>query len=391
MQSIAQPHVEHSIESAGVDWITATAQKGSTRWDMEVFARSERERLMDAGASIKQGYRLGYYGWQAEGFFHGQREGGSIIVASGAVAHGIHKSVANVSDNISRLDLQVTVSLPIERPNLAAQAHAIIRSGSPAKVRMKNVSYTNTSPQGDTCNIGKRKSDSYGRLYDKAAESGHGAARSRWRYEVELKRTLANSAASALRRFDSDQAVALSLVHGWFDARGVAPIFPPAQLSCPHEPSPAGVKRDVLAWFEQSLSITVQKAVIYYGLVRVLESLKLMDAVVRSGKEIEAYAERSRRPSAADSDLCLPRGELLELILGQGEADRPTDHIPSLHGQDNPRLRNRGDGSHEANHDDGHTVHRSRGDNAQPAGDGAEHKELHDRLWASSRRRPSSS
>lgn len=279
MQSITQPTVEHSIESAGVDWITATAQKGSTRWEMETFARSQRERLMDSGESIKQGYRLGYYGWQAEHFFHGQREGGSIIVASGAVAHSIHKSVAAVADNVSRLDLQVTVSTPIDRPNLAAQAHEVIRSGSPAKVRMKNVSYTNTSPQGDTCNIGKRSSDSYGRLYDKAAESGIGAARSRWRYEIELKRSLANSASATLRRFESSQAVALSLVHRWFETRGVAPIFPPDEFSCPHEPSPSSTKHDVLIWFEQSLSVTVAKAVKRHGLVRVLEALKLHNQV----------------------------------------------------------------------------------------------------------------
>jgi hypothetical protein len=296
MQSIAQPRVEHTIESAGVDWITATAQKGSTRWEMETFARSERERLMDSGESIKQGYRLGYYGWQAEHFFHGQREGGSIIVASGAVAHSIHKSVANVADNISRLDLQVTVSTPIDRPNLAAQAHEVIRSGSPAKVRMKNVSYTNTSPQGDTCNIGKRSSDSYGRLYDKAAESGQGAARSRWRYEIELKRNLANSAASTLRRFDSSQAVALSLVHRWFDTRGVAPIFPPAEFSCPHEPSPSNSKHDVLLWFETSLSVTVAKAVKAHGLRRVLEALCLLNQVTIDEERSVKDAERSRRP-----------------------------------------------------------------------------------------------
>jgi hypothetical protein len=295
MQSIAQPHVDHSIESAGVDWITATAQKGSTRWEMETFARSQRERLMDSGESIKQGYRLGYYGWQTEGFFHGQREGGSIIVASGAVAHQIHKSVAQVADNISRLDLQVTVALPIDRPNLAAQAHAIIKSGSPAQIRMKNVSYINTSPQGDTCNIGKRKSDSYGRLYDKASESGHGAARSRWRYEIELKRNLANSAASTLRRFDSSQAVALSLVHGWFDARGVAPIFPPVEFSCPHEPSPSSSKRDVLVWFEESLSVTVAKAVKRHGLRRVLEALSLINQVTIDDERSVKDAERSRR------------------------------------------------------------------------------------------------
>lgn len=279
MQSVTQPSVDHAFESAGVDWITGTAQKGSTRWEMERFARAQRERFMDAGATIKMGYRLGYHGWQTEGFFHGQREGGSIIVASGAVAHQVHRSVASVSDNVPRVDLQVTVATPVERPNLAAQAYHCIKSGSPAEVRLKNVTYIESHPQGATTNMGKRSSDSYGRLYDKATESGVGASRSRWRYEVEFKRGHAGRVAAALRSHHSDQAVAGSLVHRWFTLRGVAPIWLPDESSCPHEPSPSSAKRDVLLWFEDSLSITVAKAVKRHGAARVLQALGLLSYV----------------------------------------------------------------------------------------------------------------
>lgn len=279
MQSVSQPDVAHEFESAGVDWITATAQKGRTRWEMEKFARTQRLKLMDAGATIKTGYRLGYYGWQSEGFFHGQREGGSIIVASGATAHSIYRPVVMVADNISRLDLQVTVATPVERPNLAAQAYHCLKSGSPAEVRLKNVTYIETHPQGATTNFGKRSSDHYGRLYDKAVESGSGLPRTRWRYEVEFKRNSANRVAAALSGGLSAQTVATSLVHQWFTARGVAPIWLPHEPSCPHEPSPASAKRDVLLWFEQSLSITVSKAVRRHGLEQVLKSLGLLDHV----------------------------------------------------------------------------------------------------------------
>lgn len=279
MQSVSQPVVAHTFESAGVDWITATAQKGSTRWDMSEFCRTERERIMDSGGTIKMGYRLGYYGWQTEGFFHGQREGGSIVVASGAVAHNIHRSIANVSDNISRLDLQVTVSTPVERPNLAAQAYHCIKSGSPAEVKVKNVTYIESHPKGATTSIGKRSSDGYGRLYDKATESGLGEPRTRWRYEVEFKRNHAARVATLLSHDIPDPVVASTLVHEWFAARGVAPIWLPDKLSCPHEPSPARLKRDVLLWFEQSLSITVRKAVRLHGSEKVVRALGLLPYV----------------------------------------------------------------------------------------------------------------
>lgn len=279
MQSVNQPAVSHSILAAGVDWITGTANTGSTRWSMQEFADHQRRRFMDAGEPIKTGYRLGYYGWQAAGFFHGQREGGSIVVASGATAHDVHRSVVQVSDHISRIDLQVTVATPEERPHLARHAYSVIKSGSPRRIKVKNVTLIDSHPNGETCNVGKRKSDTYGRIYDKASESSSGPARSVWRYEVEYKRSPANRCAVDLTGNNPPQAVALSLVHRWFEARGVVPLFNPAALSCPQEPYKIPKEHDVLTWFEQSLSITVGRAIRRYGVARVIEALGLSNRV----------------------------------------------------------------------------------------------------------------
>jgi hypothetical protein len=275
MQPLSMPSIPHVIESAGVDWITATAQKGTTRWDMTQYARAERERLMDYEIPIKQSYRLGYDGWSAEGFFHGQREGGTIIVASGAVAHRVFGNVAACSDHISRLDLQTTISLPTERPHLGLQAFSMLRAGVPSKVKVKNVSIIESSPAGETCTVGKRSSDCYGRIYDKATEAKLGPARSVWRYEVEFKRRAAMAAASDLRRGLPAESVARGLVHDWYSARGVTPVFEKDLLFCPQKPVYDAEKRSVLTWFEESLSITVAKAVKRYGRERVMEALGL--------------------------------------------------------------------------------------------------------------------
>jgi hypothetical protein len=279
MQSVNQPDIPHEILSSGVDWITATAQKGSTRWDMQEYADNQRRRLMDSGETIKQGYRLGYYGWQCEGFFHGNREGGSIVVASGAVAHNVFRAVVNVSDHISRLDVQTTVAFPHDRPHLGVQAYTALKSGLPSKVKVKNVTLITSQPEGETVNIGKRSSDLYARLYDKATEAGLGEARSVWRYEVELKRRPAGLAAAHLRGDPTAEAVALSIVHDHFSARGVAPVFPRSLTFCPQKPTLTGVNRNILTWFEESLSITVARAVERHGLARVLEALGLASQV----------------------------------------------------------------------------------------------------------------
>lgn len=310
MQSIKQPDVSHSILAAGVDWITGTANTGSTRWSMQEFADHQKRRFMDAGEPIKSGYRLGYYGWQAGGFFHGQREGGSIVVASGAAAHDVHRSVIQVSDHISRIDLQVTVATPEERPHLARHAYSVIKSGSPCRIKVKNVTLIDSHPNGETCNVGKRKSDTYGRIYDKATEAGTGPARSVWRYEVEYKRSPANRIAADLTGNNTPQAVALSLVHRWFEARSVVPLFSPAALSCPQDAYKIPNKRDVLTWFEASLSITIAKAIRLYGLARVIEALGLQSRVELKPERRSLHGTRDRRPTPPDNHVLPSRREL---------------------------------------------------------------------------------
>jgi hypothetical protein len=201
------------------------------------------------------------------------------VVASGAVAHNVFRSVANIADHISRLDVQTTVAFPHDRPHLGVQAYAALQSGLPSKVRMKNVTLITSQPEGETVNLGKRSSDQYARLYDKATEARMGEARSVWRYEVEYKRRPAGVVAARLLGDRPAEMVALAVVHEHFNARGVAPVFTPDPTFCPQKPFSADAPRNILTWFEQSLSITVARAVNRHGLMPVLEALGLASRV----------------------------------------------------------------------------------------------------------------
>lgn len=279
MQSVMQPSVENRIESAGVDWLTATAQQPRTQWDMIEYARAERRRILEAGAPIKAAYRLGYLGWATDGFFFGSRDGGTIIVASGAVAHRVFEPVSLVSDHISRIDLQTTISTPNDRPHLGIQAYSALKTDTPRKVRLRNVTIIETQPQGETCTLGKRTSDSYGRIYDKASEAQLGPPRSLWRYEVEFKRRAAMATASRLLGSERRETLACSAVFDWFNSRGVAPVFTPDPLFCPQNPAQTLTERNILTWFEASLSITVNRAIVKHGLKPVLDALGLSSQV----------------------------------------------------------------------------------------------------------------
>lgn len=321
MQSATQPAVQHSIISAGVDWLTATASKGSSRVDLQTYSDNQRRRFMDSDESIKTGYRLGFFGWQSKDFFYGTREGCSIVVASGAQAHNVFRAVAGIADNISRLDLQVTVATPEERPRLGLQAFKAIESGAPARRKVKNVTLIDSHPSGETCSIGKRKSDQYGRIYDKATEAKLGEPRSVWRYEIEYKRHCALGIATALRGSKAVEADALGYVHSWFDTRGVVPVFTPHQLFCPQKPSRTVADTDLLTWFEKTLSITMARAIKLYGIERVLEALCLRSQCEPIPKEEQINASRRRRHTETDRLLHVQGSEHAAQLLGESQGD----------------------------------------------------------------------
>jgi hypothetical protein len=242
---------------------------------MEEFARHEFERARDEGAAVKRQRRFGYDGYLVKGFFHGRREGSSMIVSSGSVAANIYRSVAAVSDNVARLDVQVTVYTPNDRPDLAKQAYEVLRSSPPAAVRVRSCSLIVTHPQGGTCNVGKRISDQSGRIYDKAAESDLGTSRTVWRYEVELKRNLATAGVTRLISSDDSQADSRALVHRWFSDRGLDPVFTPRQFSSTDELAVGRAERDTMGWFRDTLARSVARQVKLHGLRAVEHALGL--------------------------------------------------------------------------------------------------------------------
>jgi hypothetical protein len=131
----------------------------------------------------------------------------------------------------TRLDLAVTVALPVPR-QLVRDALAL-----PALAGGNYSAITKTNGEGGTLYVGCRKSDQFGRLYDKGAEIRSRLSRETvpdavlWRYEVEYKRSLAQAQRDDLARLVQDHerldAVVAARVHDWFLKRNVPPAFVP--------------------------------------------------------------------------------------------------------------------------------------------------------------------
>ena len=136
---------------------------------------------------------------------------------------------AMLAKNVTRLDLQVTVTLTKPWPAMATMAYAWLDDNP--DLRRKQLTYTlleNTSG-GSTLYVGSRASDQYGRFYDKGKERDKEAEKGKeWRYEVEFKGQRASNVIEQLKRLTgaSDVEAAISTtVHTWFAAREMPPIW----------------------------------------------------------------------------------------------------------------------------------------------------------------------
>ncbi len=273
------PAYHFTAINAGPDWLTATQRRGL---DGRAF-REVSDAILDeervAGGDVLPATLRDYAGLRGRGFFVGARRHDRIIVVSGQRCPALFARVAQASGNVSRLDLQVSVWTHGETPELAQEAYRHLKSLPPSRGRPRNLTLIQSHPTGETLNVGKRQSDAYGRVYDWASAHKAGEAKTVWRYEVELKRHLARDGAASLLAASCQATHTSSRVHSWFKVRGLDPTWTNDGFSASQSPVITEPVRDVLGWFEASVSKTIAKAVNRYGIERVLLALGLSDKV----------------------------------------------------------------------------------------------------------------
>lgn len=286
----ANPYRFTAIDS-GVDWLTCTARGKAAR--RRFLAQGETILKEDAGRGVEiTSARIrDYTGFRSSGLFVGSRRDDDLIVMSGSRAAAQWKDIAPLATNVSRLDLQVTVWTHGEQPALSRWYYQRVRRLPPQRGRPRSFSLIQTHPAGDTLYVGKRQSDCFGRIYDYATAHAKGEARTLWRYEVEFKRHLASRYAHSLSGDGVHPGHVESIVAGWMDTRGIRSTWLSEESLRPAKVFDDETERDVLLWFESSLSKTVAKAIRRHGVAAVLEALHLSHFVIeRPRKEEEPYA-----------------------------------------------------------------------------------------------------
>lgn len=216
---------------ASVDWLTITAKTPRSRDDLLQCARQALDQARLANLPVRSWKWCGYSGWLAEGFRVGSRADSDVVMISGPTAARYWKDFAGMGENVTRLDLAVTLEL--DKPDDLVLINYWDECEE-LKSRLGKPKYRFTllynSEGGQTLYVGQRSSSQMGRIYDKGVEAGNGAIPGAiWRYEVELKKPRALPICRQLyemRDADDVGRIIANYVHKWFADHRVKAHFP---------------------------------------------------------------------------------------------------------------------------------------------------------------------
>jgi hypothetical protein len=222
------------VIEAQLDWITAGWNEGPSADRAEAWAFAVQGAEVRAGEHPKPFRLLGYEGTTVGRCRFGRRSDMALLQLSGDLAERHADDVLGTADRISRVDLAVTVRLPIADPFLGESTYgqaSIWRAEHPTAALP---SIIQDDDGGCTAYIGKRTSDRFLRVYNKEAECKERGDLAQlahyancWRYELEAKGTVAYPLLRLTSAASDRAAFIMSQVHTYCGDHGITPPFAP--------------------------------------------------------------------------------------------------------------------------------------------------------------------
>lgn len=221
-----------TVIEAQLDWLTCSFDEGQGADRVEAWSFSRAQREKRAGARELPFRLMGYEGWTIGRIRFGRRDGAALVQLSGDLAEQYAKELVPETDRVSRIDLAVTVQLPKRNDYLGEDAYAEAsnyRASHPATALPWIVQDDNN---GCTMYVGKRASDRFLRIYNKAAEQiaqgdNDGVIHYErcWRYELEIKGRTSRTAALAVVAAEDRASHCQEQVHRFCKLHGITPAF----------------------------------------------------------------------------------------------------------------------------------------------------------------------
>jgi len=205
----------------GVDWITATGFGGKQTQEMAEIGINLMREAHGLGNDICPWGMAGFHGFKCAGVQMGQRCDELLIRLSSEWAWRYWRDVYEKADNISRLDVQATISDGRDAARRVAMHYRQAHNFAIRKQHAGALSLFQTNSGAATVYFNKRISDRYGRIYDKEAESKMRHYLGAVRYELECKGKVAASMAHSLSVSKDSDGLAARQALTFFSNRGV--------------------------------------------------------------------------------------------------------------------------------------------------------------------------
>lgn len=226
---MSQSHSD-SILEVGIDYITTTALVRRTDTSLAAFGSFIVSEEANRGEPVRPWKFSGYRGLTTPHASFGTRPDSQIVKLSNEVATQYWAQAANLSTNITRLDVAVTARCGIG-PTATLRKHhkellrANKRQGRPITFKAWY------GPKGcESLMVGSRASDQYLRCYDKYLESGLEKYRDCVRFEMELKRRVANFYAMQFDAAECSEPLMAQLVYTFATVRRLSLGWSPDSL-----------------------------------------------------------------------------------------------------------------------------------------------------------------
>lgn len=209
------------ILGVGIDYITATSSRRASTDTLADFGHWLVSQEMAQGCKRGNYRAQGYRGAAAGRAAYGLGYNGTIVRLSSTCAAEYWQQLTGVAERVTRLDLQVTTRNERQCAFRIANHHKEAKT-APTRRGRKAQFKCFYGPQGaETLTIGSRSSERYGRIYDKGLESGEEQYHQSVRYELELHRESAMSAALHIDSQMDEQREVLALVSEFFSVHAL--------------------------------------------------------------------------------------------------------------------------------------------------------------------------
>ena len=248
----------HTPINIGVDWLTCTTLSKASSRKMQALGEECLVVQQRRGNDLKGWGMSGFEGFKCGQIQMGVRGRECIVRLTGDYADSHWRRFYALSENVSRLDLQVTVDT-----GSIASKHVARYYGQAARARRKNRNFPKVWECRDsdgpaTLYFGTRVSDLFGRVYDKFSQAGPAWPTGAVRFELQCSRRQGVLNAKSLYEARDPQLWISDRVRSYFGNHALAPLWstdPLTNYSCPRRRT--DLERRLL-WLQSAVRPSVQ-------------------------------------------------------------------------------------------------------------------------------------